>query len=124
MQFRTFMDQDREQLIVPDVRNVLQESIENLKCELDMSWLGIVKKNIEIVANEVKTVKHTLDVTKAMKKGLEQDNLTPEQRGELKSLVTETKTKGADKDNFLFKVRGPIGRRRIVEFPKKVPPLN
>jgi len=47
-------------------------------------------------------------------------DLTREQRVELKQLVTEAKTNEASGDGtFLFRVRGQVGRWKIVKFQKK-----
>ncbi|ESO12063.1 hypothetical protein HELRODRAFT_158471 [Helobdella robusta] len=45
------------------------------------------------------------------------NDLTPEQRSELKKLVADAKSKeAARKDNFLYRVRDSVGRWRIVKF--------
>ena len=48
------------------------------------------------------------------------NDLTYEQRGELKKLITESKTKeAACREGFLYRVRGTPGRWKIVKFLKK-----
>jgi len=46
-------------------------------------------------------------------------DLTIEQRKELKTLVDEAKSlEVSNKDGFLFRVRGPVGKWKIVKFPQ------
>ncbi|ESO11447.1 hypothetical protein HELRODRAFT_183140 [Helobdella robusta] len=47
-------------------------------------------------------------------------DLSPEQRVELKSLLDKAKSKNVEDNDFLYKVRGPIGRWKIIKFPKVV----
>jgi len=47
-------------------------------------------------------------------------DLTREQRWELSKLVTEAKAKqAADDEHFLYRVRGAVGRWKIVKLSKK-----
>ncbi|ESO00469.1 hypothetical protein HELRODRAFT_175909 [Helobdella robusta] len=75
-QFKTSVDQnyDKLDLIKADVDSLLDKSTANVKSEFDKSinvvkkefsslWTDVVKNKLEVVTNEVKSVKHTLDVS-------------------------------------------------------------
>ncbi|ESN92842.1 hypothetical protein HELRODRAFT_164973 [Helobdella robusta] len=46
---------------ISNADDLLDKSISNLKNELSTTWSSTVKKNIDAVSNEVKTVKNTID---------------------------------------------------------------
>ncbi|ESN94248.1 hypothetical protein HELRODRAFT_164053 [Helobdella robusta] len=218
-QFKTSVDQnyDKLDLIKADVDSLLDKSTAKVKSEFDKSinvvkkefsslWTDVVKNKLEVVTNEVKSVKHTLDVSNDSKerennmvifnlkksenagkdrdvvmfilmsmtedklndadilvitrqghrrdgvlrpviikfsnavskmltlktsfriKLLEGDlknirvshDLSPEQRVELKSLLDTAKSKNVEDNDFLYRVRGSIGRWKIIKFPKVV----
>ena len=196
-----------EQMSEGDTSKINQSFID-LKNEMSASWSSVVKSNIDVVSNDVRSVLKTIDVVKDLDKrannivffnlsenstsikdkeivisilrslvgdsfrdvdvvnmfrqGKKNDNavtprpmvvmfnsplsksfvmnslsnlkslraefgnvnishdLTREQRSELKRLVDDAKLKQSSDDNFLYRVRGQIGRWKIVRFPKQV----
>ena len=186
----------------------ISQSFNDLKNEMSASWSSVVKSNIDVVSNDVRSVLKTIDVVKDLDKrsnnivffnlsenstvikdkeiaisilgslmgdsskdvdvvnmfrqGKQTNNavtsrpmvimfnsplskslvisslsklkslrakfdninishdMTREQRSELKRLVDDAKLKQSGDDNFLYRVRGQIGRWKIVRFPKQV----
>ncbi|ESO11170.1 hypothetical protein HELRODRAFT_183483 [Helobdella robusta] len=182
---------------------VIRTEIDKLKSEMSDTFASIVKKNVDVVNNEVKSVQKTLhensdlkeresnlivfcllennndrsnvlkvlkhlsddvsdrDVIKVTRLGKKDENktrplliklvdvaikdsimrnvyklksitnefahiglsvdLTKEQRQEYKIFVNDAKIKeSADKEGFLYRVRGTVGKWRIIKFPKRL----
>ena len=79
----------------------------------------VVKFENNIVKELILRSSHKLKTNSELNMVRVSHDLTVEQRSQLKELVGEAKTKeGECKDGFLFRVRGAVGKWRIVKFRK------
>ena len=79
----------------------------------------LVKFENNIVKELILRSSHKLKTNSELNMVRVSHDLTVEQRSQLKELVGEAKTKEVEcKDGFLFRVRGAVGKWRIVKFRK------
>ncbi|ESO12193.1 hypothetical protein HELRODRAFT_158657 [Helobdella robusta] len=86
-------------------------SVDSLKSEINAKWSEVLVMNklfkIKLLDDKLKSIRISHDMTR-------------EQRTDYRKLVDEAKSKEADDgEDFLYRVRGPVGRWKIVRFLKK-----
>ncbi|ESO10147.1 hypothetical protein HELRODRAFT_168011 [Helobdella robusta] len=103
----------------------LSVEIDHFKSELQKTWASVVGQEVKKAKELVMKSSYKLkQMSEELSKVWIANDLTAEQRSELKSLIANVKSReAACTGGFLYRVRGPVGKWRIVSF-KKLPVLK